>query len=82
MAAIEDDLGWSIQQTSEKTSESVWKVKDRLRRGEYRARKAGRRTIVEPASVREVWAKLPIAKFAPPRSRRRPSGRQSESSNR
>ena len=65
-----DDLGWSINETSKKTSESPWKVKDRLRRGEYRARKAGRRTIIEPASVREVWAKLPIAKFAPPRVRR------------
>jgi hypothetical protein len=73
-----DDLGWSIRKTSEKTSESPWKVKERLRAGQYRARKAGRRTIIEPASVREVWAKLPIATFAPPRVRRSARTAQSE----
>jgi hypothetical protein len=60
-------IGWSIRTTSELTSEGVWKIKERLRAGQYRAWKAGRRTIVDPASVREVWANLPIAKFAPPR---------------
>jgi hypothetical protein len=65
----DDELGWSIRQTAEKTSESTWKVKDRLRRGEYTARKAGRRTIIEPASVRAIWAALPRAQFAPPRRR-------------
>jgi hypothetical protein len=63
-------LGWSIRKTSENTSESIWKVKDRLRRGEYRALKAGRRTIVDPASVREKFATLPAATFAPPRPRK------------
>jgi hypothetical protein len=75
-----DVLGWSINQTSANTSEGVWKVKERLRKGEYRARKAGRRTIIEPASVREVWANLPVAKFAAPRVRR--SARPAQSENR
>jgi hypothetical protein len=63
-------LGWSIRTTSEMTSESPWKVKQRLREGQYRAWKAGRRTIVDPASVKAVWATLPPATFAPPRKRR------------
>jgi hypothetical protein len=75
-----DDLGWSIRKTSEKTSESPWKVKERLRAGQYRAWKAGRRTIVDPASVREVWETLPVATFAPPRVRRPARTAQSETS--
>jgi hypothetical protein len=66
----DDDLGWSIKATSAKTSESVWKVKERLRLGQYEAKKADRRTIVIPASVRKFWATLPAAKYTPPRPRK------------
>jgi hypothetical protein len=66
----DDDLGWSIKKTAEKTSESIWKVKDRLRRGEYEAVKAGRRTIVKPDSVRKVFATFPPAIFRPVRQRK------------
>jgi hypothetical protein len=65
----DDDLGWSIKKTAEKTSESVWKVKDRLRRGEYEAVKAGRRTIIKPESVRKVFATFPPAIFQPVRQK-------------
>lgn len=65
----DDDLGWSIKGTSERTSESVWKVKERLRLGQYEAKKADRRTIVIPGSVRKFWATLPAAKYTPPRRR-------------
>ena len=66
----DDELGWSIRKTAENTSESIWRVKDRLRRGQYRAVKAGRRTIVLPDSVREVFATFPPARFTPPRPRK------------
>jgi hypothetical protein len=65
-----EPLGLSIGKTAEVTSESAWTVKQRLRAGEYRAKKAGRRTIVEYGSVKEVWASLPDAKFMPPRQRK------------
>jgi hypothetical protein len=78
--ADENDLGWSTKQTAEKTSESPWKVKQRLRRGQYQAVKADRRTIIIPASVRAFWATLPRAKYAPPRVRR--SARTAQSENR
>ena len=69
---IEDngDLGWSVKQTAAKTSESQWTVRNiRLRNGDYEAVKAGKRTIIIPASVRKFWATLPKATFAPPLQR-------------
>ncbi len=60
----------SIKNTSTFTGESEWVVKQKLRRGRYRARKSGRRTLVEYASIIEDAATLPVAKFAPPRVRR------------
>ena len=50
------------------TGESPWTVKHKLRLGMYRARKSGRRTLVEMASVKQHLAALPDAKFAPPRN--------------
>jgi hypothetical protein len=64
-----DELGWSIEDTSRRTSECTWTVKQRLRAGEYKAKKSGRRTIVIPSSVRAYFAGLPDAHFAPPRQR-------------
>jgi hypothetical protein len=49
------------------TGESIWTVKQRLREGTYRARKAGRRTLIEYASVKTHAASLPAAQFAPAR---------------
>jgi hypothetical protein len=65
-----EKLGASIREIAELTGESTWAVKDKLRKGTYRGRKSGRRTIVEFQSVREAWENLPIAKFAPPRPRK------------
>jgi hypothetical protein len=42
---------------------SQWWVRDALRRGVLRARKAGRRTIIEGQSVRDYAAALPAAEF-------------------
>jgi hypothetical protein len=50
-------------------AESPWAIKDKLRRGILRARKAGRRTLVEFQSLRDYAASLPTATFAPPRPR-------------
>jgi hypothetical protein len=60
----------SIDTAANYTSESPWVVKDLLRRGIYKAKKAGRRTIVEFSGVKERAANLPDAKFALPRQRR------------
>jgi hypothetical protein len=60
----------SIKIAADYTAESQWKVKERLRDGTYRARKSGRRTLVEFASVKEHAVKLPKAEFAPPHVRR------------
>ena len=67
---ISDDLGWSIKKTAEKTSESEWKVKQKLRAGVYRAKKSGRRTIILPESVEANFRNLPDAQFAPPRQKK------------
>jgi hypothetical protein len=42
----------------------------KLRRGVYRAKKSGRRTLIYFASVKEHAETLPDAKFAPPRTRK------------
>jgi hypothetical protein len=70
---VEDEvekLGGSINEVADLTGESPWKVKEKLRNGTYKARKSGRRTIVELSSVHEAWKKLPVAKYAPPRTRK------------
>jgi hypothetical protein len=55
----------TIAEAAKATGESEWTVKDRLRKNQYRARKAGKRTLVELSSIREHWEGLPRAKFAP-----------------
>lgn len=66
-----EPLFLSIRDTSKITGESEWTVKQKLRAGRYRARKSGRRTLVEYDSVKEASAALPVASFAAPRSPRR-----------
>jgi hypothetical protein len=65
-----EKLAGSIKEIADATGESTWTVKDKLRRGVYRGRKSGRRTLVELASVKEAWQNLPVATFAPPRRSR------------
>jgi hypothetical protein len=60
----------SIEATAAYMAESIWTTKDKLRRGVYRAKKSGRRTLVEFESVKAAAAALPDAKFAPPRTRK------------
>jgi len=64
-----EKLAASIAEVASSTGESDWTVKDKLRRGIYQAKKSGRRTLVDWASVTAHWQDLPAAKFAPPRSR-------------
>ena len=50
---------------------SVWQIKQELRGGKLRARKAGRRTVLEYSSVLELAKSLPKAEYAAPTRRRR-----------
>jgi hypothetical protein len=59
----------SIAEAAIYTAESPWTVKDKLRRGIYKAKKSGRRTLVDVASVKAHLADLPDAKFAKPRTK-------------
>jgi hypothetical protein len=56
----------SIAETAIYTAESEWTVKDKLRRGIYKAKKSGRRTLVEMTSIKAHLANLPDAVFAKP----------------
>lgn len=59
----------SIHDAAIYMSESRWTIKNRLRLGQLRARKSGRRTLVEFASLKEFAEALPVATFAPARPR-------------
>lgn len=65
-AAIEPAF-LSIDATAEYLHVSPWSVKELLRRHVLRAKKAGRRTLVEFGSVRAYAQSLPTAEFAPSR---------------
>jgi hypothetical protein len=62
-----DPLFVSIDEAAFLTAESVWTVKDLLRRGVYLAKKSGRRTLVVYASVKARANSLPDATYAKPR---------------
>jgi hypothetical protein len=64
-----EPLGISVADVSAMTGESVWTVKMKLRRGIYKAKKSGRRTIVDYQSVKHAWETLPAAQFLAPRQR-------------
>jgi hypothetical protein len=51
------------------TGESTWTVRDHIRQGHYRAKKRGRRVLVEMTSVENYIASLPDATYAPLRKR-------------
>jgi hypothetical protein len=61
----------SILEAARLTSESTWTVKQLLRSGVYRARKAGSRTLIEYSTIKARAESLPAATFAAPRKRRR-----------
>jgi excisionase family DNA binding protein len=55
----------SIADAAIYTGESEWTVRDHIRQGHYRAKKSGRRVLVETASIDERLASLPDATYAP-----------------
>jgi hypothetical protein len=59
----------SIKAAAEFSGESEWTIKQELRLGRLTAKKAGRRTLVDFASVKRRVAGLPNAKFVPARRR-------------
>jgi len=61
----------TIDEAAAYTGESRWRVNELLRAGTYLAKKSGRRTLVNFASVKERAANLPDARFAQPRKRNR-----------
>jgi hypothetical protein len=63
----------AINECARQLAISPWSVKDLLRKQKLRAKKHGRRTMVEVASRLEYAASLPDATFAPPRDRSRNS---------
>jgi len=60
-----------IPESARQLAVSSWFVKDLLRRGKLRAKKAGRRTIVSVQSRKNYANALPDAEFLPPKPRRR-----------
>jgi hypothetical protein len=60
----------SIRAAAEFSGESEWTIKNELRLGNLKAKKSGRRTLIDFASVKRRAASLPDAKFAPPRRRK------------
>jgi hypothetical protein len=51
------------------TGESTWTVRDHIRQGHYRAKKRGRRVLVEMTTVDAYISSLPDATYAPLRKR-------------
>ena len=69
MPAKSNPLFISIKDSARERAVSDWTIKDELRRGLLRARKDGRRTLIEYASHIERAESLPKAEFAPSKSR-------------
>lgn len=65
-----EPLFYSVADTAHILAMSPWSVKDLLKRKLLRAKKAGRRTLIEGPSVRDYAASLPAATFMAPRHRR------------
>ncbi|WFU09096.1 hypothetical protein QA646_17780 [Rhizobium sp. CB3090] len=55
----------SVNDAAIYAAESEWTVRDKLRRGIYRAKKSGRRTLIKFATVKAHLDQLPDASFAP-----------------
>lgn len=55
----------TINDAARYTGESAWTIKNELRKGRLKAKKAGRRTLVEFATVKARAENLPDATFTP-----------------
>jgi hypothetical protein len=58
--------GYSVKEAAETVSLSEWTIWDELRKGNLRAKKRGRRTIITGESLCELFDSLPDATYAPP----------------
>jgi len=59
-------LALSVDEAAKTLGLSPWMIKDLLRQGLLKGRKAGVRTLVEADSLKTYWDNLPAARFAPP----------------
>jgi excisionase family DNA binding protein len=59
----------SIGEAAQATGLSQWSIKQLLRQGKLRAKKHGRRTLIDYVSLKSYVDNLPDARFARPRMR-------------
>jgi hypothetical protein len=65
-----EKLSGTMQEVMEVTGQSRSMVKVKLANGTYRARKNGRRVLIEMQSVYDDWERLPVAVYAPLRTKK------------
>jgi hypothetical protein len=70
-SATSDPMFEEIAESARQLAVSKWFVKDLLRKKKLKAKKAGRRTIIDVQSRKDYADALPDAEFSPPRLRRR-----------
>jgi excisionase family DNA binding protein len=63
-----------IDAAAEYLNVSRWTIKQLLRRGLLKAKKAGRRTLVEHSTIKSYADSLPAARFAPSAHPMQPKG--------
>jgi hypothetical protein len=68
---MSDPMFEEITESARQLALSQWSIKDLLRKGKLRAKKAGRRTLVDVQSRKDYANSLPDAKFLEPKPRRR-----------
>ena len=66
-----EKLSGTMQEVMEVTGQSRSMVKVKLANGTYRARKNGRRVLIEMQSVYDDWERLPVAVYAPLRTKKK-----------
>jgi hypothetical protein len=69
MAAKSDPMFEEIAESARQLAVSEWFVKDLLRKKKLKAKKAGRRTMVDVQSRKDYAHGLPDAEFLPPTRR-------------
>jgi hypothetical protein len=68
---MSDPMFEEIAESARQLALSEWSIKDLLRKRRLKAKKAGRRTLVDVQSRKDYANSLPDAKFLEPKPRRR-----------